>query len=314
MSVRLGVVGVGHMGRFHAQKASSLAGAELIGVVDLDAGRREAVAKEHGVASAASLAELADRLDAVVVAVPTVEHARVVAEALSLGLDVLVEKPIAATLEEAEKLLNGAREAGRIVQVGHLEWFNAAMQKAAERIDRPVFVESHRLGPFPNRATDVDVVRDLMIHDLDLIQRVVGAEPERIEAIGVPVITERVDIANARLTFPSGCVANVTASRVSPQPMRKLRFFQSDGYLSVDLLQRTLTVATRGPAGPDGQRPIELDRLSIDQGDALETQLQSFCEAVRTRRVAAGAGDQGLAALRTALRVIAAMPPLGVGG
>ena len=151
-----------------------------------------------------------------------------------------------------------------------------------------------------------------MIHDLDLIQRVVGAEPERIEAIGVPVITERVDIANARLSFASGCVANVTASRVSPQPMRKVRFFQSDGYLSVDLLEREVTLATRGPAGPDGQRPVALERLSIDQSDALEDQLRSFARAVRTREISAGAADQGLAALRSALRVIEAMPDLSI--
>ncbi len=312
MTVKIAVVGVGHMGRFHAKKAKELEGVELVGVVDVDAESREKAAAELSVPSASRVGELSGDLDAVVVAVPTVEHAAVVEDALSRGLDVLVEKPIAATLEEAEKLLALAQEAGRIVQVGHLEWFNAAMQKAAERIDRPVFVESHRLGPFPNRATDVDVVRDLMIHDLDLIQRVVGAEPERIEAIGVPVITERVDIANARLTFPSGCVANVTASRVSPQPMRKVRFFQSDGYLSVDLLDREVTLATRGPAQADGQRPVELERLSLDQGDALEDQLRAFCQAVKERTVPAGAADQGLAALRSALRVIEAMPPLSV--
>ncbi|MAE93726.1 MAG: Gfo/Idh/MocA family oxidoreductase [Planctomycetota bacterium] len=310
MTVRLAVVGVGHMGRFHAQKAGALSGVELVAVVDLDPDRAAEVAAEVGARPAGDLTAIAADVDAAVVAVPTVAHAAVVDEALSCGLDVLVEKPIAATLEEAEKLLTRARERGRVVQVGHLEWFNEAMQTAAERIDRPVFVESHRLGPFPNRATDVDVVRDLMIHDLDLIQRVVGAEPERIEAIGVPVITERVDIANARLTFPSGCVANVTASRVSPQPMRRLRFFQADGYLSIDLLERQVTLATRGAADDSGQRPIQLEQLSIDRGDALEAQLHSFCEGVRTREIAAGAADQGLAALRTALRVIEAMPAL----
>lgn len=310
MTVRLAIVGVGHMGRLHAQKACALADAELVAVVDLDLERAAEVAREVGARPARELSEVASEVDAAVVAVPTVAHAAVVAEALRCELDVLVEKPIAATLEEAEKLLAQAREHGRVVQVGHLEWFNDAMQTAAARIDRPVFVESHRLGPFPNRATDVDVVRDLMIHDLDLIQRVVGAEPERIEAIGVPVITERVDIANARLTFASGCVANVTASRVSPQPMRRLRFFQANGYLSVDLLEHEVTLATRGAADESGQRPVHLERLSIDRSDALEVQLRSFCEGVRTREIAAGAADQGLAALRTALRVIEAMPPL----
>ncbi len=312
MSVRLAVVGAGHMGRFHAQKARALAGEgiELVAVVEIDPERRESVAAELGVAAASALSEVTGGLDAVVVAVPTIHHASVVAEALERGLDVLVEKPIAATLAEAEKLLAQARECGRVVQVGHLEWFNAAMQKAAERIRRPLFVESHRLGPFPDRATDVDVVRDLMIHDLDLIQRVVGAEPARIEAIGVPVITERVDIANARLTFPSGCVANVTASRVSPQPMRKIRFFQADGYLSIDLLEHELVLAEREAPDAEGKRQVSLQRVTIDRADALEAQLRAFRDAVRTRQVAAGAADQGLAALRSALRVIEAIPPL----
>jgi len=248
-----------------------------------------------------------------VVAVPTVEHAAVVEAALAADRDVLVEKPIAATVEEAERLLKQAREGGRVVQVGHLEWFNAAMRTVASSIRRPRFVEAHRLGPFPARATDVDVVRDLMIHDLDIVQRLVGEEPERVEAIGVPVITDRVDIANARLVFPGGCVANLTASRVSPNPMRKLRFFQPDGYFSIDFLEQAVTLAERRAEEGSGERRIDMRRLEIDRGDALATQLRSFVEAVRTRRVAEGAGDDGLAALRTALRVIEAMPPLELG-
>ncbi|MCP3983949.1 MAG: Gfo/Idh/MocA family oxidoreductase [bacterium] len=312
MIVRLAVIGVGHMGRFHAQKAKALRdeGVELVAVVDTDIERARSVASELGVVAADDLEKVASGLDAVIVAVPTVHHAEVVGEALESGLDVLVEKPIAATLAEAEKLLAQARETGRVVEVGHLEWFNAAMRKAAERIHRPLFVESHRLGPFPDRSTDVDVVRDLMIHDLDLIQRVVGAEPERIEAIGVPVITERVDIANARLTFASGCVANVTASRVSPQPLRKIRFFQADGYLSIDLLEREVVLAERGPPDDEGRRQVSLDRMAIDRADALEAQLRSFRDAVRTRGAGEGAADHGLAALRSALRVVEAMPAL----
>jgi predicted dehydrogenase len=197
-----------------------------------------------------------------------------------------------------------------VLQVGHLEWFNAAMRKVAASIRRPRFVESHRLGPFPGRATDVDVVRDLMIHDLDVIQRLVGEEPVRIEAIGVPVITDRVDIANARVGFPGGCVANLTASRVSPTPMRRIRFFQRDGYFSIDFLEQTVAIARRLESGPDGRREIDRQRLEIEPEDALRSQLGSFIEAVRTRTVRAGAAHDGLAALRTALRVIDAMPPL----
>ena len=164
------------------------------------------------------------------------------------------------------------------------------------------------MGPFPARATDVDVVRDLMIHDIDIIQRLVGEEPERIESIGVPVITERVDIANARLTFPNGAVANVTASRVTPTPIRKIRFFQRDGYFSIDFGEQSVVIAERGAPDEKGERPVTIDRLEIDRGDALLSQLRSFVRSVRERNVEAGAGVQGLAALRTAFRVIDAMP------
>ncbi len=201
-----------------------------------------------------------------------------------------------------------ARERGQVLQVGHLEWFNAAMQSVRERVRRPRFIEAHRMGPFPARATDVDVVRDLMIHDIDIIQRLVGEEPERIESIGVPVITERVDIANARLTFPNGAVANVTASRVTPTPIRKIRFFQRDGYFSIDFGEQSVVIAERGAPDEKGERPVTIDRLEIDRGDALLSQLRSFVRSVRERNVEAGAGVQGLAALRTAFRVIDAMP------
>jgi predicted dehydrogenase len=225
------------------------------------------------------------------------------------GCDVLVEKPIAATLAEAEKLLARARELGRVLQVGHLEWFNPAMRRVLSLIHRPRFVEAHRLGPFPGRATDVDVVRDLMIHDLDIVQRLVGEEPARVESIGVPVVSDRVDIANARLTFPGGCVANLTASRVSPTPMRKIRFFQPDGYFSIDFLGLAVVIARRGEADAAGERRVEIEQLAIDPEDALLAQLRSFVEAIATRRVEAGDAATGLAALRTALRVIEAMPP-----
>ena len=163
------------------------------------------------------------------------------------------------------------------------------------------------MGPFPARATDVDVVRDLMIHDIDIVQRLVGGEPERVDAIGVPVLTDKVDIANARLTFPGGAVANLTASRVSPTPMRKLRFFQADGYFSIDFLEQAVVIAQREPGG---ERKIQVERVSIDRGDALAEQLQAFLRGIQARRVEAGDADQGLSALRTALRVNAAMPPL----
>jgi predicted dehydrogenase len=307
----MAVVGAGHMGRLHAQKIRMLAETgrtELVAVVDLDPERARAVAAEAGGRAETDLSRVLGEVGAVVAAVPTEAHFEVVQAALEGGADVLVEKPIAATLAQAEKLLAAAREQGRVLQVGHLEWFNAAMQTVASSIRRPRFVEAHRMGPFPARGTDVDVVRDLMIHDLDIVQRLVGEEPLRLEAIGVPVVTDRVDIANARLSFPGGCVANLTASRVSPTPIRKIRFFQPDGYFSIDFLEQAVTLAQRGPRDARGERELRIRRLPIDREDALLRQLESFCDAVVTRRVAAGGGDDGLSALRTALRVIESMP------
>jgi predicted dehydrogenase len=310
--LRIAVVGAGHMGKLHAAKVAAQVAsgdAVLVAVADVDAERAREVAAAHGARPVADLRELAGELDAAIVAVPTVAHGAVVRAALELGLDVLVEKPMAASVDEAEALLARAAARGALLQVGHLEWFNAAMRSVAARVRRPRFFEGHRMGPFPARATDVDVVRDLMIHDIDIVQRLVGAEPERVDAIGVPVLTDKVDIANARLTFPGGAVANLTASRVSPTPMRKLRFFQADGYFSIDFLEQAVVIAQREAATGGGERKIAVERVPIDRGDALAEQLQAFLRGVRERRVEAGDADQGLSALRTALRVNAAMPP-----
>jgi predicted dehydrogenase len=310
--LRVAVVGAGHMGRLHAEKVGALAAAgeavALAGVADLDPERARAAA--GSAPAVAALRDLLPGADAVVVAVPTVAHYEVVRDALDAGLDVLVEKPIAATLPEAQKLLAAARDAGRVLQVGHLEWFNAAMQTVRSVVHRPRFFEAHRMGPFPARATDVDVVRDLMIHDIDIIQRLLDEEPSRVEAIGVPVLTPRVDIANARLAFPSGAVANLTASRVSPTPLRKIRFFQLDGYFSIDFLEQAVVIGQRLTDPVSGEKRIDVKRLEIDRGDALLSQLRSFLAAVRSREVSAGAADDALSALRTALRVIEAMPPV----
>lgn len=311
-SLRLLVVGAGHMGRLHAAKvAAALPGqVTLAGVSDRHRDRAAALAADCGSVPAASdpLA-LAGGADAAIVAVSTVAHAEVAGALLDAGLDVLVEKPITATLAEAEALLARAARAGRVLQVGHLEWHNAALRAVRERVRRPRFVEAHRMGPFPARATDVDVVRDLMIHDLDVVQRLLGEEPAAVEGIGVPVLSEQADLANARLRFPGGCVANLTASRVSPTPLRKLRLFQADGYLSVDFLARTALVARR--AGAPAAPRIEIEPLAIPAPeDALEAQLRAFVAAVRARRDETGSATAALRALRTALRVVTAMPPL----
>ncbi len=312
-TLRIGVVGVGHMGRLHARKLAELrdAGEDLTlsGVADVDARRAREVAAETGVPAAARVQDLFERSDALVVAVPTVAHHAVVSDALHAGLDILVEKPIAATLLEAEALLGLARERGRVLQVGHLERFNVALRRMKAHLRRPRFVEAHRMGPFSARATDVDVVRDLMIHDIDLIQDLVGEEPSQVEAVGVPILSSEVDIANARLTFPSGCVANLTASRVSTTPMRKLRIFQADGYFSLDLLTQSVAIFRRVPGEGGGPPRIEMERVQTDREDALVCQLRGFAEAVRSRGAPLVSAQEARAALRTALRVIEAMPP-----
>jgi predicted dehydrogenase len=310
---RIAVFGCGYMGSLHATKVAALAAegrVRFAGIADVDPVRAEAAGKLHGVRFETDFRALLGSADAAVVAVPTIRHFAVVQAALGAGLDVLVEKPIAANLAEAEKLLAEAAQRGRVLQVGHLEWFNAAVQKIRADIQSPRFVEAHRMGPFPGRATDVDVVRDLMIHDLDVVQRLVGEEPEAVDAIGVPVLSGEVDIASARLHYPGGCVANFTASRVSPTPVRKVRFFQPDGYFSIDFIEQSVVIARRVRAAASGEFSIDIQRLEIDREDALLSQLRSFADAIETRRVPAGAGEEALAALRTALRVVASMPPV----
>ncbi len=308
--LRLLVVGAGHMGALHARKAASLPDVvELVGISDHHPERAAALAEPLGVRAAADPLSLASSADAALVAVPTVAHAAVVQRLLAAGLDVLVEKPIAATLPEAEALLAQARAGGRVLVVGHIEWHNAALRAIRPTIRRPRFVEAHRMGPFPGRATDVDIVRDLMIHDLDVVQRLVGEEPESVEGIGVPVLSPQVDIANARLRFPGGCIANCTASRVSPTPLRKIRFFQADGYVSIDFLQHSAVIVRRTIV-PGSEPRIDVEPIRFDPEDALVEQLRGFASAVRARRDESGSAEAGLRALRTALRVVESMPPM----
>jgi predicted dehydrogenase len=303
------------MGALHAAKIRSLGATgepvALAGVTDVDGERARALGERMAVPATGDFRELLPRAEAAVVAVPTVRHYAVVMEALKAGLDVLVEKPIAASLAEAEALLATAESQGRLLQVGHLERFNTALRHAAELIREPRFIEAHRLGPFPSRSTDVDVVRDVMIHDLDIILDLVGAEPERIEAVGVPVVSPELDIANARLTFPDGCVANVTASRVSPTPLRKIRVFQADGYLSIDLLEHRAVLFRRGEPDASDPHGIHMEPLDLDADDALAEELRSFVRAVATRGAPAVPAESAMRALRTALRVTGAMPRAG---
>ena len=234
--IRAAVVGVGYLGRFHAQKYAQLSGCELVGVVDSNRDTREQVAAELGTAAFEDHRALTGKVDAVSVATPTPAHFAIARDLLEGGAHVLVEKPITETTVEARALIELARARGRVLQVGHLERFNAAILAAEPHLRAPRFIECHRLAPYRERGTDVNVVLDLMIHDIDIVQTIVGVPIESIDAIGTPVFSDEIDIANARIRFANGCIANATASRVSVKTERKLRIFEDDAYLSLDLL------------------------------------------------------------------------------
>jgi len=304
VAIRAAVVGVGYLGRFHAQKYASLPGCRLVGVADANPATRAAVAGELGTEAFADWRELLGRVDAVSIATPTPLHHPIAREFLAAGAHVLVEKPMTTTAAQARELIDVATAAGRVLQVGHLERFNAAVQAIAGIVTRPRFIESNRLAPFRQRGTDVSVVLDLMIHDIDLIQSVVRSPLVSVDAIGSSVFSDDLDIANARLRFDSGCVANVTASRVSLKTERKLRVFQDDAYLSIDLQQKILTVIRKGAAAPDGELPqVVIDERSYEQGDALRLEIEAFLDSIRHGRAPLVGGAEGLAALETALRI-----------
>jgi predicted dehydrogenase len=310
--MRTAVVGVGYLGRFHAQKYSSLAGSELVGVADPSPQARAAVAAELGVREIADYRELLGAVDAVSVVTPTPLHHSIAKEFLESGAHVLVEKPMTATLAEGESLIAAARRANRILQVGHLERFNAAVQALQPILSVPRFIESARLAPFKQRGTDVDVVLDLMIHDIDLVQMIVGSPLAALDAIGTPVFSSEIDIANARLRFESGCVANVTASRVSLKTERKLRIFHDQGYLSIDLSQKLITAIRKPepmsprPLNPQlatGALPVQFEEISCEPGDALLAEIEAFLAAVRGERAVMVTGEDGLQALKTAIAI-----------
>lgn len=303
--LRCAVIGGGYLGRFHAQKYAALTRCEFVGVADPDPAARARLTAELGVAAVADHRELLGRVDAVSIATPTAMHAAVAADCLEAGAHVLVEKPVTATAAEAARLIELARRHHRVLQVGHLERFNPAILAAAGELRAPRFIESSRLAPFRTRGTDVSVVLDLMIHDIDLIQNVVHAPIATIDAVGAPVFTDEIDIANARLRFTNGCVANVTASRISLKTERKLRVFQADAYLSIDLQQKLLTVVRR-PAAVTGVDPprVDVEEQSFDQGDALRAEIESFLDAIEHDRPPVVSGEDGLRALETATRIV----------
>jgi predicted dehydrogenase len=294
--IRAAVVGVGYLGRYHAQKYAAHPAVDLVAVVDVDAGRAAEVAAEVGTAAVTDHRLLAGRVDCATVAVPTQQHHAVARDLLQAGIDVLVEKPLTATVEEGKALVELAVRTGRILQVGHLERFNPAVLALEGIVSQPRFIECHRLAPFTERGTDVDVVSDLMIHDLDVILSMVPSTLRSVEAVGVPVLTPTVDIANARLRFANGCIANLTASRVSLKRERKLRIFQPDAYLSVDYGERRVRICRREPS-EDGQTALTVEEREIAEGDALELEIDAFVRAVAGREAPAVSGWDGLRAL-----------------
>lgn len=309
-ALRTAVIGVGYLGRFHAQKYAQIAGSTLVGVVDANSEACAKVAAELGTKALSDYRELFGAVDAVSLAVPTPLHHAIGCELLKNGIDVLIEKPIATTVAEARELVDLARTHGRILQVGHLERFNPAVLAAAERLQTPRFVESHRLAPFKQRGTDVSVVLDLMIHDIDLIQELVGTPIEHIDAVGATVFSGEIDIVNARLRFEGGCVANTTASRISLKQERKIRIFQDDAYLSVDMQQKILTVIRKKDAAPvESPAQVSIEEQNFDQGDALLAEIEAFLKSVRERSKPVVSGEDGLRALETAMKITALVQP-----
>jgi len=307
--VRAAVVGTGEFGRNHARVYRELEGAELIGVYDQDRQRAEAIAAQFETKALHSLAEVCEHAEAVSVAVPTVAHAEVGCQLLESGLDVLVEKPIAVDLSEADSLLEAARRHKRILQVGHVERFNPAVAAIEQLLNRPLFFEVHRLGVFTPRSLDVEVIYDVMIHDLDILLALVKEPVTELKAVGIPVLTDKVDIAHARLEFEGGAVANVTASRVSTERVRKMRFFQQHEYISLDYARRdALRVGVKRP-GP--QPEFSFEKLPAPDVEPLHAELEAFLEAVRTRREPRTNGAAGRAALELASRVMTSIQEHG---
>ena len=305
MTVRVGVVGVGALGQHHARVYADLPGATLAGIYDVDSSRAAEVAARHGVPAFGQLRELTDAADAISVAVPTVDHHRVARTLLEAGKDVLVEKPMTAALAEAEDLIGLASEKGAVLQVGHIERFNPAVDALRKAALQPRFIEVHRLSPFSPRSLDVDVVLDLMIHDLDIVLCLDGSGAVQVDAVGVPVLTSKVDIANARLRFASGLIANLTASRVSAEKVRKFRVFSPKTYISVDFAARSAQVyrLIQGKGGPE----ITTERTAAPDEEPLRRQLAAFVAAVRERTAPAVTGADGLRVLALAHTVLARM-------
>jgi predicted dehydrogenase len=303
--LRVGVIGVGYLGQFHAEKYVRMNDVDLVGVVDIDKSRAETVAEKVKTKAFIEHQALFGKVDAVSIAVPTPVHFVIAKDFLQNNIDIMIEKPITETTEEADELIHLAESRDLIIQVGHLERFNPAIVALKDIVKKPMFIESHRLSIFQGRCTDVSVVLDLMIHDIDLILNFVRSDISAVYASGVPVVSEHVDIANARLEFKSGCVANVTASRISTKNERKIRLFQRDAYVSVDFSKKEITAIQQDSNVDCGLIPgMDVKQVSFETGDALENELKSFVNAVIHRETPEVTAQMGRDALEIALNIM----------
>jgi predicted dehydrogenase len=301
--LRVGVVGIGYLGKFHAQKYSLIQEADLIGLADVVPRKAEEWAEKLRTAAFSNHRHLLGKVDAVSVVVPTDQHYSVARDFLEAGCDVLVEKPITATIQEADDLIALARKHGRILQVGHLERFNPAVLAAREKIRAPIFIEAHRLTPFRGRGAEVDVVLDLMIHDLDIILSFVHSPVKQIHAVGIPVLTDKVDIANTRVEFEGGCVANITTSRISFEDRRRIRVFQPDTYLTLDYASKEIALYHRTFSAENQRFQLSAEQIDVEAGDTLEMEIRAFVLACLNRTSPVVTGEDGRNALAVAMRI-----------
>lgn len=304
LKIRSAVIGVGYLGKFHADKFAMLENSDLVGVCDLDAERANEIASKHNTNAYLDFRELVDKVDAVSIAVPTAHHYTIAKTFLEAGVHVLLEKPITNDLQHAQELINLAKQNKVVFQIGHLERFNTVLVALNSVLNNPRFIESIRLAPFKPRGTDVNVVLDLMIHDIDIIQQIVQSPIKHIHASGAPVLSKMIDLANARIEFENGCVANVTASRVSFKTERKCRIFQPDAFLSVDMHNKKLAIHRKGtsemfPGVPD----IVSEEQAFEQGDALLDEIKAFLNSIERGKPALVTGEQGRDALATAMQI-----------
>lgn len=304
--MRVAVVGVGHLGKHHARILGSMPGVELVAVVDTNQARAQEIAAANNTQALTDVSGLIGKVDAVSIAVPTERHLEIALPFLKAGVPVLVEKPMARSLEEADLMIAAAAESGVVLAVGQTERFNPAVEAARPMLRDPRFIEVHRLGTFPERSLDIDVVFDLMIHDLDVVASLVDSEVESVEAVGVPVLTGRVDIANARLRFANGCIANLTASRISRDRVRKIRFFQPAAYVSIDYAAQKVEMY-RLVKGEGPMPKIDGGDMPVQNDEPLKRELQDFVDAVANKRAPKVDGAQGRRALELATRIVAAM-------